>query len=170
MKRKLPIRKNIRLENYDYSDGGGYFITVCAKDRKCLFGNVNKNCVKINCDEKDMVLLSNVGQIVENAICHIEESYNHLVELDKHIVMPNHIHLILFLSGRKSDEGGRPMTAPTLSQIVNQFKGYCSKQIGHPVWQKSFHDHIIRNQADYNRIWEYVDTNAIKWESDCYYN
>ena len=106
MKRKLPIRKNIRLENYDYSDGGGYFITVCAKDRKCLFGNVNKNCVKINCDEKDMVLLSNVGQIVENAICHIEESYNHLVELDKHIVMPNHIHLILFLSGRKSDEGG----------------------------------------------------------------
>ena len=46
MKRKLPIRKNIRLENYDYSDGGGYFITVCAKDRKCLFGNVNKNCVK----------------------------------------------------------------------------------------------------------------------------
>ena len=113
MKRKLPIRKNIRLENYDYSDGGGYFITVCAKDRICLFGNVNKNCVKINCDEKDMVLLSNVGQIVENAICHIEESYNHLVELDKHIVMPNHIHLILFLSGRKSDEGGRPMTAPT---------------------------------------------------------
>ena len=55
MKRKLPIRKNIRLENYDYSDGGGYFITVCAKDRKCLFGNVNKNCVKINCDENQVI-------------------------------------------------------------------------------------------------------------------
>ena len=80
---------------------------------------MNKNCVKINCDEKDMVLLSNVGQIVENAICHIEESYNHLVELDKHIVMPNHIHLILFLSGRKSDEGGRPMTAPTVCNCIS---------------------------------------------------
>ena len=82
--------------------------------------------------------------------------------------MPNHVHLIIRIDN--NDMNGRPMTAPTLSQIVNQFKGYCSKQIGHPVWQKSFHDHIIRNQADYNRIWEYVDTNAIKWESDCYYN
>lgn len=89
MKRKLPIRKNIRLENYDYSDGGGYFITVCAKDRKCLFGNVNKNCVKINCDEKDMVLLSNVGQIVENAICHIE---------DRIIILLNWISISLCLT------------------------------------------------------------------------
>ena len=169
MKRKLPIRKNIRLENYDYSDGGGYFITVCAKDRKCLFGNVNKNCVKINCDEKDMILLSDVGQIVENAICHIEESYNHLVELDKHIVMPNHIHLILFLSGRKSDEGGRPMTAPTVSQIVNQLKGAVTKAVGCSVWQKSFYDHIIRNKDDYVKIWNYIDNNPQKWTMDKYY-
>ena len=169
MKRKLPIRKNIRLKNYDYSDGGGYFITVCAKDRKCLFGNVNKNCVKINCDEKDMVLPSDVGQIVENAICHIEESYNHLVELDKHIVMPNHIHLILFLSGRKSDEGGRPMTAPTVSQIVNQLKGAVTKAVGCSVWQKSFYDHIIRNKDDYVKIWYYIDNNPQKWTMDKYY-
>ena len=124
---------------------------------------------KINCDEKDMVLLSNVGQIVENAICHIEESYNHLVELDKHIVMPNHIHLILFLSGRKSDEGGRPMTAPTVSQIVNQLKGAVTKAVGCSVWQKSFYDHIIRNKDDYVKIWNYIDNNPQKWTMDKYY-
>jgi len=85
MKRKLPIRKNIRLENYDYSDGG------------------------------------------------------------------------------------RPMTAPTVSQIVNQLKGAVTKAVGCSVWQKSFYDHIIRNKDDYVKIWNYIDNNPQKWTMDKYY-
>ena len=140
----MNSRKNNRLEFYDYSQNGAYFVTICAKDK-----------------------LNHLGLIVKIGIEKIPLYYQNIT-VDKYVIMPNHVHLIIRIDN--NDINGRPMTAPTLSQIVNQFKGYCSKQIGHPVWQKSFHDHIIRNQADYNRIWEYVDTNAIKWESDCYYN
>ena len=89
-----------------------------------------------------------------------------LVHLDKYVIMPNHIHLILRVC---APEGGRPQVAPTLSRIIQQFKGAVTKSAGSPVWQRSFHDHIIRSEADYLRIWRYVDTNPLKWEEDHYY-
>lgn len=162
----MNSRKNNRLEFYDYSQNGAYFVTICAKDKQKIFWN-NQQCSvgAVRCRPQDK--LNHLGLIVKIGIEKIPLYYQNIT-VDKYVIMPNHVHLIIRIDN--NDINGRPMTAPTLSQIVNQFKGYCSKQIGHPVWQKSFHDHIIRNQADYNRIWEYVDTNAIKWESDCYYN
>ena len=65
---------------------------------------------------------------------------------------------------------GRAMRAPTVSSIVNQLKGYTTKQAGFPLWQKSFHDHIIRNEREYQKIWEYIVTNPLNWENDCFYN
>ena len=65
--------------------------------------------------------------------------------------------------------GGRPQAAPTLSQIINQFKGSATKRAGYILWQKGYHDHIIRSEADYLRIWDYIDTNPAKWREDCYY-
>ena len=62
------------------------------------------------------------------------------------------------------------MVAPTISIIVQQLKGVITKQIGQSVWQKLFHDHVIRSEADYLKIWEYIDNNPIKWEEDCFYN
>ena len=160
----MNSRKNNRLEFYDYSQNGAYFVTICAKDKQKIFWN-NQQCSvgAVSGRPQD----NHLGLIVKIGIEKIPLYYQNIT-VDKYVIMPNHVHLIIRIDN--NDINGRPMTAPTLSQIVNQFKGYCSKQIGHPVWQKSFHDHIIRNQADYNRIWEYVDTNAIKWESDCYYN
>jgi len=67
---------------------------------------------------------------------------------------------------------GRAMRAPTattISTVINQMKGYATKQIGYSIWQKSFHDHIIRNEQDYIRIAEYIDNNPINWEKDCFY-
>ena len=157
----MNSRKNNRLEFYDYSQNGAYFVTICAKDKQKIFWN-NQQCSVGAVSGRPQDKLNHLGLIEKIPL------YYQNITVDKYVIMPNHVHLIIRIDN--NDINGRPMTAPTLSQIVNQFKGYCSKQIGHPVWQKSFHDHIIRNQADYNRIWEYVDTNAIKWESDCYYN
>ncbi len=63
----------------------------------------------------------------------------------------------------------RAMRAPTISTVINQMKGYVTKQIGFSLWQKLFHDHIIRNEEEYRKIWEYIDTNPLKWEDDCYF-
>ena len=66
-------------------------------------------------------------------------------------------------------EKGRAQLAPTVSRIIQQFKGAVTKRIGISVWQKGFYDHIIRNESDYLRIWQYIDTNPAKWQEDCYY-
>ena len=89
-----------------------------------------------------------------------------MVHLDKYVIMPNHLHLIIRLSASKD---GRPQVAPTLSRVIQQFKGAVTKAVGLPLWQKSFHDHIIRSEADYLRVWQYIDTNPLKWEQDKYY-
>ena len=61
------------------------------------------------------------------------------------------------------------MVAPTVSTVVQQFKGVVTKQIGHSVLQKLFHDHVVRNEQDYLKIWQYIDGNPSKWEEDCFY-
>jgi len=74
--------------------------------------------------------------------------------------------MILLLDSHGS---GRAMRAPTISTVINQMKGCVTKQIGFSLWQKLFHDHIIRNEEEYRKIWEYIDTNPLKWEDDCYF-
>jgi len=88
--------------------------------------------------------------------------------IDKYVIMPNHVHMIIKLSVVQ-EENGRPMAAPTISRIVNQFKGSVSKQIEYSLWQKLFHDHIIRDEAEYQKIWRYIDENPSRWTEDSYY-
>ena len=109
--------------------------------------------------------LSPLGLIVEDELLCLDGIYAN-IRLDKFVVMPNHIHLILII---ESDGCGRPQVAPTISRVMKQFKGIVTKRAGFPLWQKSFHDHVIRNEADYLRVWDYIDTNPLKWREDCYY-
>ena len=74
--------------------------------------------------------------------------------------MPDHIHFIISIM---TDENGRTQFAPTISRAIKQFKGSLTKQIGRPIWQKSFYDHGIRNQQDYDEIWEYIENNPLKY-------
>lgn len=83
--------------------------------------------------------------------------------------MPNHIHMILTLAEDRGRTMCAPTHRPTIPQIVHGMKEAITKTVGFPIWQKSYHDHIIRNEADYLRIWEYIDTNPIKWREDCYF-
>ncbi len=150
-------RKDIRLSGYDYSTPNGYFITICTRDKKHLFWEVGASCAR--------PVLSHYGEIVSEELLHLSTAYPS-VELNKAVIMPNHVHMIIVI---KSGESGRAQLAPTVSRIIQQFKGAITKRIGIPIWQKGFYDHIIRNEPYYLRIWQYIDTNPAKWEEDRYY-
>lgn len=148
----LPSRKKNRLENYDYNENGAYFITICVKDRKKILCNiVGANIVRPQ--------LTQYGEIVNKAIKNIPSHYNSIT-IDKYVIMPDHVHLLLQIH---STNDGRTMFAPTLDRVIKQTKGYITKQIGFPIFQRSYYDHIIRNQEDYNEIWEYIENNPKKW-------
>ncbi len=156
----LPERKPNRLSGYDYSAAGAYFVTLCTKDKRCVLGKVvGEDIILPNYS----VRLSAYGKIVDEAIKNISLHYEN-VTVDKYIIMPNHIHLILMF-----EQSGRMISSPTLSQVIGQMKRYASKKAGIPLWQRSFHDHIIRGEGEYQKIWEYIEFNACKWKEDCYY-
>ena len=150
---ELPVRKHTRIPGYDYSTNNYYFITICTDDKKCIFGKLNG--------------LNSLGLAAKKCIFQITEKYPQAT-VDKYVIMPNHIHMILVL------EYGERQKNSTISQIVGQYKmsvtklihamGFCEK-----VWQRSFHDHIIRDQKGYEKIWLYIENNPIKWEEDCFY-
>ena len=152
----FPKRKEIRLGNYDYSTCGVYFITICTKQKKPLFwNNVGATC---GCPENEYQL-SDCGIIVENEIALLSSVYES-VRVDKYIVMPDHIHMLVSIV---PDEFGRPQVAPTISRVVQQFKGAITKKVGFSLWQKGYYDHIIRGQQDYDEIWQYIDENPLRW-------
>ena len=159
----LPKRKPIRIENYDYSTPGAYFITVCTANREKIFWSDRRGelCSPAN------VPLSYIGMIVDNEIKKLNSVYD-AVRVDKYCIMPDHIHFILSID---TDENGRtrrgelrsPVSVPTISRVIKQFKGSITKQVGRSIWQKSFYDHGIRNRQDYNEIWQYIENNPLKY-------
>ena len=157
-RKELPKRKKNRLENYDYSSCGAYFITVCTRERRnCFWENVGAII-----DRPQDVELSLYGKVVDHAIQNITSVYPTLC-LESYVIMPNHIHLLLRVC---ADEYGRPLVAPTMSQVIKQLKGIVSKQVGLGIWQRSFHDHIIRNREDYQEHLRYVYENPLRWRCD----
>ena len=152
----LPKRKNIRLNDYNYSSNGAYFITICTKNKEnLLWKNVGANCVR----PLDQLPLSKIGIVIENEIYKLNTVYEN-IKVDKYQIMPNHIHLIIFIY---EDSNGRTQFAPTISRIIKQFKGSITKQIEFSIWQKSFYDRIIRNEKEYQEVWNYIHNNQLKY-------
>ena len=146
---RFPQRKNPRMRHYDYTQPGYYFITICAKGKQCLFGSPQR--------------LNQYGEIAKWGLEEIEK-HTQGIRVDKYVVMPNHIHGILVLTDHATD----------LSGIIGQYKSAVTRRIramrpDAEIWQTSFHDHVIRNQQDYLRIWNYIDTNPMRWEKDCFF-
>lgn len=80
--------------------------------------------------------------------------------------MPNHVHLLLVID---NEQGGRAMHAPTISKVVEQMKGWITKQLGRAIWQRSFHDHVVRTEHGFAEIYQYIETNPQNWQQDCFY-
>jgi REP element-mobilizing transposase RayT len=152
-------RKPLRLKDYDYRQSGYYFVTFCVKNKEQLLWEAPPVKAVNHCIQK----LSLIGRIAEEEIQHISKVYPG-VFVDKYVVMPNHIHMIVVV--QKNDAASQ---SPTLSQVIQQTKGQITKRVGFSFWQRSFYDHIIRNQEDYEKIWQYIDSNPEKWQEDCYY-
>ena len=153
-----PVRKANRLESYDYSQPGFYFVTVCTDERKSILGHVTKNDVS----QQSSVVLSHAGIVTEEAICVIPSIYPG-VKVEKYVIMPNHFHMILSFS-----ETGQPL--PNLSQIVQQTKRRVSVALGKRIWQSHYYDRVIRGETDFQAVWTYIDNNPTKWSMDKYYN
>ena len=143
-------RKSPRIPYYDYSCENFYFVTICTHNRRCLFGSIDAQ--------------NRYGKIAEKHIQSLSAHYDH-VRIDKYVVMPNHIHMIVVM------EKGNTLT---LEQIIGLYKSGVSREIqkydvDFEIWQRSFHDHIIRNQASYEKIWLYIEGNPQCWNKDCFY-
>ena len=157
----LPKRKPTRLKNYDYSNNGYYFITICTDKKQCILGNI----VGDGALDVPKMILSKQGKIVEKYIL----STNNIPKLnvDKFIIMPNHIHLILSIQN-----GTSKAPSPTnniISHAISTLKRFTNAEIGYNIFQRSFYDHIIRGEEDYLKIWNYIDTNPQKWKEDKFY-
>jgi len=156
--KERPVRKNIRLKGYDYSRTGAYFVTICVKDKHELLGEV---VGAATC--RPYVVLSEYGAIIKSSIQKIPSIYGS-VQVERYVIMPNHIHMMIRIS-----DHGRQIAAPTVSLIVSNMKRAVSMQTGFSLWQKSFHDHIIRTEEEYHRICRYIDENPARWPEDEYY-
>ena len=148
-------RKPTRIPNFDYSGDHYYFVTICTHEMRCFFGNPGK--------------LNVFSKIAENDLHNMEHHFEHL-GLIKYVIMPNHIHAIIRI-GCDRIAGNRP----NLSTVVGLYKSGVTRKIREKqpdlmVWQRSFHDHIIRNDMQFQKIWEYIENNPLQWEMDCYYS
>lgn len=176
----LKRRKHIRLRNFDYSSKGAYFITICTKDRENFFGKI----------KNDEMILNSIGKIAYECLINIPDHFSH-AEMDVFIVMPNHIHCILFLDKSVGASHGMPHNgvplqpipqynqfskpvAGSVSVIINQFKSsvkrWCNKN-DHKYfqWQSRFHDHVIRNENEYKQIKQYIINNPANWNTDKFF-
>ena len=156
-------RKEYRLKHYDYSSPNSYFITICIKNRQpILWQNVlhqDNGDVGAPIGRPVTYTLSPYGNVVDTAINNIPRIYPN-VNVDKYVVMPNHIHLILTIRDKSENHSA------DIANIVNKMKGYVSRQIGFSPWQKLYYDRIIRDEEEYNNKIRYIEENPAKWTED----
>jgi putative transposase len=171
-------RHSIRLKGYDYTQAGAYFVTVCTKDRACLFGDVADGEMRLN----------QIGYIVRQCWLAIPEHFPRVL-LDEFMVMPNHVHGIIVIIRATHNVGAthaspQPNASPlrarphgpqrqSVASIVGSFKSAATKRInehrgtpGTPVWQRNYYEHIIRNDESLNRIRQYIMNNPLQWTLD----
>ena len=152
----FSTRKSPRLKEFDYRMPTAYFVTICTHNKVCLFGQPDH--------------LNVFGKIANDAILRIPDHYP-CVEVKKHVVMPNHIHILLFMDASKVLQ---ECSCPHISSVVGQYKAAVSREIHRinpavEVWQRSYHDHIPRNEKALEEIWHYIDDNPRKWDLDCFF-
>lgn len=149
---ELPKRKLPRLSGFDYSSENYYFVTICTHGKKCIFGMPDKPTV--------------CGKIAKEHLLNIEKHHEGIC-VDRYVVMPNHIHVIIVIGCDPEAERSRPF--PTLDTVLGLYKSGVSREIreifpGIKVWQKSFYDEIIRSKEAYEELCRYMDENPLKWE------
>lgn len=163
-------RKSVRLPQFDYSNNGAYFVTVCSKNRQRLFGRI----------EESVVRPSSLGILVAHLLKSIPNHFPNF-HLDEFIVMPNHLHAILAVQRGTAcrtpmyEEFGKPVPG-SIATVVRSFKSEVTRrwrskggQKSAVIWQRGYYLHVIRDQDELNRVRRYIRLNPLKWELDQYY-
>jgi len=163
----LAVRKLNRLKGYDYSRNGVYFVTICTNKHHEIFGEI-VGAGLVPTVVTPIVQLSENGKIAENEIMKIEQHYD-CVFIDCFVIMPNHVHLIIIISNDSGRATGRASPSPTLGNVIGGYKSGVSRLCGFPVWQRSYHDHIIRDIDEHFKIAEYIKNNPATWLRDCFH-
>jgi putative transposase len=147
----------LRLRGFDYASAGLYFVTVCTHEKRCFLGSV---------DGEEMIL-NTLGELVERQLIELPERLD-AVAVDSYIVMPNHVHAIVGLGSR-----ARQASPLRLGHVVAAFKSGSAREINRArrtanasVWQRGYHDHVVRDEIDLQRVREYLDSNPIRWALD----
>ena len=165
----LPKRKPTRLKNFNYSQNGYYFITICTHNKQKILCDI----VGDGAFDVPKIKLTDIGKFAKQELLNVEKHYDN-INIDKFVIMPNHIHLIIKITERINPF---PTIKYDISNIIGKFKAAVTRNVGNAfmhseknrIWQTSFHDHIIRGENDYLKIWNYIDTNPQKWKEDCFY-
>ena len=163
-KKGLPKRKHPRLDNYDYSLAGAYFITIRTQNRRRLLSRIVGRGLA-PAEEKEIEYTS-FGEIAEEQLFLLEDRCSNL-SIDQYVIMPNHIHAIMILKGEAAGASPRP----TITDIVCSYKSLTTREckkngLAVKLFQTSFYDHIIRNYKDYEEHVKYIYENPIRWYFD----
>jgi putative transposase len=168
-------RRSIRLQGYDYSQAGAYFVTICAFEQQCLFGNMIDGVIQ----------LTAIGQVVQSVWEEIPHHFPN-VALDAFVVMPNHVHGILFLTDAVRATHASPLQTiqsskpcgpkrNSIGAIIGSFKSAATKRInqsrnapGTPLWHRNYYEHIIPSERALQAIRQYITANPAKWHLDRY--
>lgn len=167
-------RRSIRLKGFDYSQAGAYFVTVVTQNRLCVFGEI----------QNEMMILNDIGKMIENCWLDLPNRFP-TIDVDEYVIMPNHFHGIIIITDQPvgstlvvDQTGVGTSPTPTVGDIIGAFKSITTHEyiIGvkrsgwspfdRRIWQRNFYEHIIRNDADLQRVREYIQYNPLKWNLD----
>ncbi len=187
-KNDVQRRKELRIKQYDYSSKGAYFVTICIQGRKRILSDIiplvgggaldalsEPQLLIASSEGLDdpflpQIRLSEIGKIVEKNLLSSENIAG--VTIDRYVIMPDHIHVIIFLDPDKYiKDPVRSSRAPTptnemLPHIISTFKRFCHKEIGDKIFQRGYMEHIVRDRDDYETRVKYIYENSLRWYYD----
>ncbi|MBP3441852.1 MAG: transposase [Clostridia bacterium] len=156
----LPERKINRLKNYNYNTPGSYFITICTENKAEILSEM---LVGTGVLDRPKNVLTEYGKIADKQLKRMSDFYSN-ISVDKYVIMPNHIHLLLTIRNVPDGPSGTPVpTNSILARFISTFKRFCNKEYGRNIWQRGLYDHIIRNEEDYIETLSYIENNSLKW-------
>ena len=160
-KMDLPQRKPNRIEYYDYSQNGAYFVTICTEGRRKILSKIVGTLLP-ECPQEPHLQLLWHGQVADRIIRQMDAFYAYLT-VSKYVIMPDHIHLLITIDSGHPGRGVPTERTSLIARFVGTLKRFCNKEYGSNIWQSRYYDHVIRNQQDYDEIWEYIENNPRKW-------
>lgn len=176
MENRLPQRKHIRLKEYDYSQSGIYFITICTKERRHILSNImpagDGPIGPVGRDDLGappvQVVLTPIGKIVQKYLNSISKAYP-WVTVEHSVIMPNHVHVLLWFHEDGGRRAGSSRPTQLLPRIIAAWKRFTNRDTGRSLWQSGYYEHIIGDDNDFLNHWTYIDQNPARWAEDEYF-